>query len=168
MAEAPNEKEARIRGKDKLKILKSSVEVLKGARVDDCNFLPGLDVSQQDLENGGRLTQIREDDIRKLIDKIVRGTTYLEYQLFVEKDQEIMWQNSRLPEFACPVNAKRRVMPGLQIDFDCDASLGRPILFFVISIWERVQFHAAVTPGESQLWDDTVSGAKQVEALWML
>lgn len=166
MSEAPNAKEAQIRGKDKLNILRNSSPVQQSDRVENLNFLPGLNVSQSELENGGRLTQINGEDIRKLIHKIVRGATYLEYQLYIEEDQEILWQKCRLPEFECAENGKRVTMPGMQIDFGWQPSKDGAVLLLIITIWERLQFYAAVTPGQVPIWSDTISGVRTVNPLW--
>jgi hypothetical protein len=166
MTEAPSEKEAHIRGKQKMQLLNEAIYVPEGEDHEGLNLLPGLQVDQELLEKGGySLTKLSGADVRNLADKIVRGIMYLEYQLFLEEEQEVVWVPDYLDIFRF-ADSHYLNLPGLFVKFGPIPSKDTPAVVFVIQSWSKLTIHALCTPGKDSIWFDTILGDRVVEPLW--
>lgn len=167
MSEAPNAKEADIRGKKKLKLFKEMSRVKNCVNFEELRLLPGLQVSNEELKNGFYLTEVSITDVQKLMEKIVRGVMYLEYQLFIDNDQQIQWHPEKPEFFKFAERSRHLVIPsGLIVHFGPIPFEEYPAMLFIIEIWGRLLIHAAVTPGKNSIWTDTVLERIETEPLW--
>lgn len=112
MDEAPNEKERDIRGRKKMKLLKNVMHLKRldlasdsekpeeNAATEPLRMMPGLKIRPEDLESGHlSVNHIKAEDLQLLLEKIVRGVMYLQYELYIEEDQRIIQQIDRTEGF---------------------------------------------------------------------
>lgn len=166
MSEAPNNREADIRGLLKWKFLKDSVVVPHGFMPLNVDLVPGMLTDSGLFVNGGyTLSRVSKADLKQYIDKLVRGTIYLEYQLLVEAHQEIRLLNDA-PQFIDKFAVNLVRIPGLLLRFGVLPSNDMPAVFFQIQLWDKFIWHVACLPRTDVEWTETVLGIRQVEPLW--
>ena len=166
MTEAPNEREAQIRGRVKMQFLRGCISIPEGSPLGDMRMLPGLQVDPELVKKGDySLSTVSGADVKLFAEKIMRGIAYLEYELFIEKDQEIRLFTEP-QDFIESYADSLLTMPGLSVSFGVLPSAEMPAILFIIRLWQQLTIYAAIMPDKDQTWHDRVLGLTAVTPLW--
>ena len=166
LTDAPNERESEIRGRIKLKFLRDCREIDPNRKLDGLGLLPGLHFNPETVASGRyTVCTISGADVKRFAEKIVRGVLYLEYQLFVEKSQEVRIFPEK-QDFIEQFANHHVLLPGLRVSFGPLPSEDMPAVVFELNLWDILTMHAVCMPREERIWKERVFRLVEIEPLW--